>query len=126
MLKLASLTGYTAGSARFALGQLKTKIKKYNDGKEGATPKSTPKSTPKKPAASKTPTSRGKRAASSVANVDGTPTKKRAKKSAEKVAVQEQDNGDEDEGDFKHMIKTEIEDDNDDLEELSGPDVLSI
>ncbi|KAL1613016.1 hypothetical protein SLS60_001248 [Paraconiothyrium brasiliense] len=73
--KLASLTGYTEGSASVTIGKIKRKLKAHGAGAGGGENRSTPASTPKKTTVAKTPKS-GKRGADKMFNESPTKTKK--------------------------------------------------
>lgn len=99
MTKLASLTGYTVGSASVTFGKIKQKIKHLGEGLAADGP-----ATPKRgggPGRSKaTPKSTGKRAAFKSAGDDNgseSPTK-RSKKTAG-AAKKKRNNGDDDDDD---------------------------
>ncbi|PVI02336.1 hypothetical protein DM02DRAFT_653636 [Periconia macrospinosa] len=116
-VKLAAITGYTEGSARYALGQLKTKIKKHgatdNTGGAAAAPV-----TPKKPTTPKAVSrSGGKRSAgkASAQMIDDTPTKKQKVVIEKDHASSEMPEQDEEE----LKVKSEIIDDNDNFDRNS-------
>ncbi|KAF2877108.1 hypothetical protein BDV95DRAFT_601524 [Massariosphaeria phaeospora] len=105
--KLASLTGYTHGSASVTMGNIKRKLKQHaasvggapvtpKKGSSGGRPKTTPKST-------------GKRGASATGDADASPTKKQKGAAPKKRAAANLSDDDEEFGDFK--IKGEEKDD---------------
>jgi hypothetical protein len=111
MVKLASLTGYTAGSASVTFGNIKRKLKLLGEGLAADGP-----ATPKKgggPGRGKTsgatPKSSGKRGASKAPGTaeDETPTK-RAKKVAPKK--KREDDDDDDEHSLPNVKREEVED----------------
>jgi hypothetical protein len=107
MVKLASLTGYTAGSASVTFGNIKRKLKLLGEGLAADGP-----ATPKKgggPGRSKasgaTPKSTGKRGASKAPGTtdDETPTKRAKKGTAKKT----RDDDDDDDEHFHPNVKME-------------------
>lgn len=96
--KLASLTGYTAGSASVTLGKIKRKLKDHA-GQFSASNPATPKKSNTGAGVPKTPKSTGKRGAKGAAN-DESPTKKQntGKKGKGKRAGADDD---DDEEEFK-------------------------
>jgi hypothetical protein len=102
MVKLASLTGYTPGSASVTFGTIKRKIKQLGEGLAAEGP-----ATPKKGARSKptiTPKSTGKRTATATdANEDESPSKRPKKGSAKKT----RDDDDDDDEHFVPRVKKE-------------------
>jgi hypothetical protein len=104
MVKLASLTGYTPGSASVTFGNIKRKIKQLGDGLAADGP-----ATPKKGARSKatpTPKSTGKRTASATdANEDESPSKRPKKSTAKKI----RDDDDDDEHFVPRVKKEEVD-----------------
>jgi hypothetical protein len=107
MVKLASLTGYTPGSASVTFGNIKRKIKQLGDGLAADGP-----ATPKKGARSKataTPNSTGKRtAATTDINEDESPSKRPKKSSAKKT--RDDDDDDDDEHFVPRVKKEEVAD----------------
>lgn len=112
MAKLASLTGYTVGSASVTFGNIKRKIKLFGEGLTANGP-----ATPKKgggPGRSKsttTPKSTDKRAASKPTGHDEseTPTK-RPKTAGKKKRTYDDDDDDDDEMSAPRVKKEEIND----------------
>jgi len=103
MQKLASLTGYTTGSASVTFGNIKRKIKLLGEGLAADGP-----ATPKNGAgagrskASATPKKRG--TSSATAADDESPTKRAKKQSAKKNRMNEDQDDDED---FAPKVKKE-------------------
>jgi hypothetical protein len=109
MKKLASLTGYTPGSASAALGKIKRKLKNQTAGisEDNPTPKK-PQGRPRTASAKKTPT---KRTATDDGDDNDSPSfSKRAKKNGAAKKLHDEDLEDDDEKFIPTIKKEEITD----------------
>jgi len=114
MNKLASLTGYTPGSASVTFGNIKRKIKLLGEGLAANGP-ATPKNGSGAGRAKATPKSSGKRTAKAAAagsdeEEAATPSKRPKKNSAKKPRRNADDDDDEEFASFGNIKKEELND----------------
>lgn len=108
MNKLASLTGYTPGSACVTFGNIKRKIKLLGEGLAANGPATPKNGHAGKNGGPKTPKSSGKRSKAATENVvEGTPSKRSKKASLKKRTA---DDDDDDEFLFGNVKKEELAD----------------